>query len=260
MIFASNERRAGTYAKARYQRGLRKWRAANRLALSAAFGPIVLAGFAVLVVEGHPVSWVAGAIAGLSLGAWIGIRESPPAYIEQWQTGAEGERKTEKALAPLKRHGWHIVHDVPTRSGNYDHIAVGPAGVFLLETKNLRGIVELRNGVPYVSRRHDPATIRHERIRPGTLKGAVTLKNALDRHGVNCAWVQAVVVFWSDFPAGLLEDDHCVFVHGSRLHALLHGRASRLSETEVQAIAAAVEEIASHDCQGRAGYVDSTGR
>lgn len=130
MIFASKERRAGTYAKDRYQRGLRKWRAANRLLLLATFGPIILAGIAVLVVDGQFVSWCAGAVAGVALGAWIGIRESPPAYIEQWQAGAEGERKTEKALAPLKRHGWHIVHDVPTRSGNYDHIAVGPAGIF----------------------------------------------------------------------------------------------------------------------------------
>ncbi|HUB36190.1 MAG TPA: nuclease-related domain-containing protein, partial [Solirubrobacteraceae bacterium] len=58
-----------------------------------------------------------------------------------WGLGAEGERRTERALRPLVRSGWSIVHDVEARYGNYDHIAVGPAGVFLLETKNLRGIV-----------------------------------------------------------------------------------------------------------------------
>jgi hypothetical protein len=37
----------------------------------------------------------------LGAGVWIAVRGSPPAYIENWQQGAEGERKTEKALRRL---------------------------------------------------------------------------------------------------------------------------------------------------------------
>ena len=71
---------------------------------------------------------------------------SRPQYIQNWREGAEGERKTAKALKPLKRSGLRVLHDVQRRYGNYDHIAIARAGVFLLETKNLKGSVEVRTG------------------------------------------------------------------------------------------------------------------
>jgi Nuclease-related domain len=68
---------------------------------------------------------------GVGATAWIWLRESPPGYIETWQTGAEGERKTEKALRRLETSGWTVVHDIDAGRGNYDHIAVSGAGVFV---------------------------------------------------------------------------------------------------------------------------------
>ena len=48
-----------------------------------------------------------------------------------------------------------VLHDVPTPTGNLDHVVIGPQGVFVIETKNWRGVVtadgsgELRlNGQP----------------------------------------------------------------------------------------------------------------
>ncbi len=49
---------------------------------------------------------------GIGTGALIAIRESPPAYIENWKRGAEGEEETEKALTPLERPRWLVLHDV----------------------------------------------------------------------------------------------------------------------------------------------------
>ena len=201
-----------------------------RRPLTVVLGPFIAAGLAVLFLDGHALSWCAGAFAGVFVGAWIAFRETPPSYVENWHDGAEGERKTEKALEPLERSGWHIVHDVQARYGNYDHIAVGPAGVFLLETKNLGGIVELRDGVPHLRRRLDPeADTRLDRIRPRALAAAAHLKEDIERRTGHRTWVQAVVVFWSEFPEGLVDDGRCIFVHGPRLHALMQGRPNRLS-------------------------------
>lgn len=248
MVFRHTQQRAGTYAEKRYRQGLRRWRAKTRPLLLAFFGPFILVGVAVLILDGHILSWSAGAIAGIFTGAWIAFRESPPAYIENWHEGAEGERKTERALAPLKQHGWRIVHDVKARYGNYDHIAVGPGGVFLLKSKNLQGIVELCGGMPRLRRRHDPnAAVSLERIRPRTLMGAASLKKELERRSGQRTWVQAVIVFWSDFPEGVVDDGRCIFVHGSRLHPLMHGRANRLSDNEVEEIASAIAEMASQE-------------
>lgn len=165
-----NAGRAGAYAEDRYQRGLRNFRSRARPILVTVFGPFIFAGFAVLVLDHQLVAWFAGLVAGTCIGAWIALRDSPPAYIENWRVGAEGERKTEKALRPLEQLGLRVVHDVAARYGNYDHIAVGRMGVVLLETKNLQGVVEFRNGVPYLRRRLDAhAQACCNRIQPRAL-------------------------------------------------------------------------------------------
>jgi hypothetical protein len=75
------------------------------------------------------------------------------------------------------------------------------------------------------------------------LKAAASLKDEIERRTGKRTWVQAVVVFWSDFPDGLVDDGRCIFVHGPRVHSLLHGRPSRLDRSEVREIALAVEAI-----------------
>jgi hypothetical protein len=58
-----------------------------------------------------------------------------------WQRGARGERRTARQLDRLTRHGWVIFHDlaVPDSRANADHLLIGPAGVFLADSKNWRG-------------------------------------------------------------------------------------------------------------------------
>lgn len=59
-----------------------------------------------------------------------------------WYLGHYGERNVADNLDPLRNHGWRVFHDVPAeRKGkkfNIDHVAVGPAGVFAIETKTPR--------------------------------------------------------------------------------------------------------------------------
>ncbi len=218
MAMTAKGRGAGTYAQQRYARGARRWRSKTRPILAAMFGPFILAGIAVLVLNGHPLAWVAGGVAGACTAAWAALRDTPPPYVENWQRGAEGERKTAGVLNPLERSGLTVVHDVKSPSGNYDHIAVGTAGVFLLESKYPQGIVELRGGVPHLRRQLDPdADTPIAQIRPRALSAAAFLKREIEQRTGLHTWVQAVVVFWSEFPQGVVDDGRCVFVHGSRL-------------------------------------------
>jgi hypothetical protein len=59
-----------------------------------------------------------------------------------WHLGDYGERNVADHLDELREHGWRIFHDVPAeRKGkkfNIDHVAVGHAGVFAIETKTPR--------------------------------------------------------------------------------------------------------------------------
>jgi Nuclease-related domain len=238
-------RRAGGYAQGRYKQGLRNWRSKTRPIFVAIFGPFILAGLAELIIQGHTWSWIAGAATGAFAAAWLVLRDEPPAYVENWHEGEEGERKTAKSLKPLERSGLRVVHDVQTRYGNYDHIAVGRSGVFLLETKNLKGITELRNGVLHLRRRLDPdADTRLDRIRPRALAAAAALKEDIERRTGHRTWVQAVIVFWSEFPAGLVDDGRCTFIHGPRLRAWMESHPDGLDQIAAEEIAAAIADIA----------------
>jgi hypothetical protein len=67
-----------------------------------------------------------------------------------WRRGLDGERRTGEALALLESRGWVVLHDLhwPGRPfANIDHIAVGPSGVFVIDSKNWTGDVLVRDGV-----------------------------------------------------------------------------------------------------------------
>jgi hypothetical protein len=57
-----------------------------------------------------------------------------------WRRGAEGEERVGRLLAELG-DGWSVVHDltIGRKGANLDHLVIGPAGVFALNTKHLTG-------------------------------------------------------------------------------------------------------------------------
>lgn len=59
-----------------------------------------------------------------------------------WRRGAEGEERVARSLLRLP-YGWHVFHDITigSRGSNIDHLAIGPGGVYALNTKNLTGKV-----------------------------------------------------------------------------------------------------------------------
>lgn len=69
-----------------------------------------------------------------------------------WRKGAYGERATGRWLGRLPE-GWYVFHDIAVgaRGANIDHVVIGPAGVFTINTKNLTGKVWV-----------GPRTIRHQ--------------------------------------------------------------------------------------------------
>ena len=57
-----------------------------------------------------------------------------------WAVGLHGEKVTGARLDRLTRRGWHVLHSIELPSGaDIDHLAIGPAGVFVINTKHHRG-------------------------------------------------------------------------------------------------------------------------
>jgi hypothetical protein len=89
------------------------------------------------------LSLVLGALAVVVAG-W-GLRFRPSPDTRAWRRGAAGERRTARLLGPLERHGWAVLHDlgVPGSRANLDHLAIGPDGVFVIDSKQYRGRLQL---------------------------------------------------------------------------------------------------------------------
>ena len=85
------------------------------------------------------VGLAVGGLAAVMAGWGLRFRPSPDACA--WRRGAAGERHTARLLGPLERHGWVILHDlaVPGSWANLDHLAIGPGGVFVIDSKQYRG-------------------------------------------------------------------------------------------------------------------------
>jgi Nuclease-related domain len=61
--------------------------------------------------------------------------------VERRDRGASAEEHVGGLLDQLA--GWRVVHDASTGRGNVDHILIGPAGVFTVETKSHPGPVRV---------------------------------------------------------------------------------------------------------------------
>jgi hypothetical protein len=63
--------------------------------------------------------------------------------VERHDRGAAGEEEVGGLLDGLTPRGWQAIHDVSLGRGNVDHIAIGPGGIFTVETKSHPGPVQV---------------------------------------------------------------------------------------------------------------------
>jgi hypothetical protein len=118
-----------------------------------------------------------------------------------------------------------VAHDLPHERGNIDHVAVGPGGYFLLETKNLRGLVAVEDGILTTRAREDGSLIWRGRHLPGWLRSrAATAAGLVRRRDGRRPWVNPVLVIWGDFEQRRVETDGIAYVHGEELADWLRAR------------------------------------
>jgi hypothetical protein len=83
--------------------------------------------------------------------------------VERHDRGAAGEEQVGGLLDGLREHGWCVIHDASIGSGNVDHILIGPAGAFTVETKS------------------HPGPVRVSRVHGATLSQAQGQREAIER-------------------------------------------------------------------------------
>lgn len=93
----------------------------------------------VLAIALLGLGWATCAIELAVVFCIVSIDRTASALVERWGRGAAGEELVGKALDGLRKEGWFALHDVHLGHGNIDHVLVGPAGLFTIETKSHRG-------------------------------------------------------------------------------------------------------------------------
>jgi hypothetical protein len=80
------------------------------------------------------ISVVAGVVVVV---ACIKFRRFWPA-LDNLGLGIDGERSVAETLDTLRKAGYRIYHDLQEDGYNIDHVVIGPAGIFAIETKTRR--------------------------------------------------------------------------------------------------------------------------
>jgi Nuclease-related domain len=227
-------RKAGRSAQAQFRARRRRALRENRRdwLITVALGAGCVA--AAVLLGNRPAALIfaglAGAVAMLCAFGWV----IGDVYSLPWMWGAIGERQTADALNALD-DSWWCEHDIPRPRGNWDHVLVGPPGVFLLDSKRLNGRAVVTEG-GLVSGR---SSFSGGRFRAA----AASLCNALEARAGRRQWIQPIVVVWGEFPQRRLEHDGVVYVHGSELLAWLRGQPGRLSADDCRTLFEAVCQI-----------------
>jgi hypothetical protein len=226
------ERTAGRSAQAKFRQRHRAWRQRLRrralIATSVVF--VTILPWALV----WPSWWrfSLGVAFGAAVAFYLCIMDEPPEHVDRWRRGSGGERRTARALRPLARSEWAVRHDLSGSRGNRDHVVVGRAGVFLLDSKAFGGAVDVENGLLSVRWLEDPDD-GYDLPRLGARMRGAAASLAADltaASGVR-AWVQPVVVVWAEFSQGLVESDGVVYVHGDRIAEWLLAAPERIADT-----------------------------
>ena len=104
-----------------------------------------------------------------------------PQHIRAWESGERGEIAVAKVLDSLASDSIPALHDrrIPQRRSNIDHIAIGPAGVYVIDAKRyVRQRVEVRSFGGLFSPRRSELFVGGQR-KAGLLNGLVTQVNAV---------------------------------------------------------------------------------
>ena len=176
--------------------------------------------------------WILGFVTAIGLFGWmVGFDVHSLTY--RW--GAWGEEYTRDELARLGPD-WFVRHDIPNPYANWDHVVVGPPGIFMIDSKRLSN--------PRIKVEADGLASGSIRLRGTTFRGrALGLKKALTARVGSIPDVEAVVAIWGNFDGEPQERDRVVYLNASSLIEWLESRPPAISPEQRALITSALERL-----------------
>lgn len=233
---------AGRQADKIYQQALAAWRRRIMPRAVLAVLPFLGGGLALGVYTNGSWRFVGGVFVGMAITLVLWVRDDPPAYVQNWSAGAEGERRTERVLLPLAREGWSVRHDLPARYGNIDHVAIGPGGIFLLDSKAPSGNLEVRGDRLIATRLGVEALTSKQKTGSYVASAAHDLWFDLGGVREGVPKVHGVAVIWGKLDKAVTTDRFS-FVPGSELARWLEARTPSLTGDEIARLTSRLDTL-----------------
>lgn len=161
--------------------------------------------------------------------------------LDRHDRGAKGEEHVGGLLDRLTGEGWQVIHDASLGRGDLDHIVIGPAGAFTVETKSHPG----------------PISVGH--VHGAVLRQASAQRRLLE-NALGMA-VEPLIVYsraWVDRP--LARRKGVRVLPARMLLGYLREREALLSEKEVRLAAESLREALRARDQEQTGAQDCSGR
>lgn len=214
------------------------------LVMGAVLVPVpVIMVVASLLSPAHQ-SFYLGTAVGVTMTLPFMLVLATPEHIDRWRRGAEGEKRTARALRPLEPNGWTIIHDLRGARGNRDHVAIAPSGdVFLLDTKAPGGNVTVAHGVLTVRWLEDPEDGYEQHLTPRMRGAAAGLAEELGRGLDWRPWVTPVVVIWGRWDGAPHVYDDVAWVPGRLLAQRLAAHAGEQDPSRHSSVVGALTAL-----------------
>lgn len=151
--------------------------------------------------------------------------------------GVEGERETARQIERLGSD-WHCEHDLELEYGNWDHVVVGPPGIFLLDSKRLHARAEARDD----ALRAGGLIFRGSNARGMAGRAHTEIERRL---GFHAPWVHAAFVVWGDFPQRRHFEKKVSYIRGEELVEWLTSQPAAMTAPQRAAVVQALRELRS---------------
>ena len=184
------------------------------------------------------ITWMfAGFAGGVSLlFLWVA---TDTVSANRLESAGIAEGNTSSEVRKLKRHGWRVVDNIPFKDFDVDHVAIGPGGIVLLETKwTSDGLFDSR-GRP---NRYGAWAMRQ------AARNAGSINAVLHQNGFDGSTSNALVVAWGarNEAAPYVNDrPDCTIVDGDQLGDLLTDLDPVLSPDQIEAAFSALTKFVS---------------
>jgi len=188
-------------------------------------------------VKPSPWTFTAGALAVSAFAVWR-IRRVLPA-LRNLRQARDGERAVGQFLEGLRSQGYQVFHDLVGTGFNVDHVVLGPAGVFTIETKTWSKPVRGRPEIEFDGERLKAAGRQPDRDPVVQARAQANwVRNLLMESAGKQTFVKPVVVFPGWFIVNAIGTAKDVWVlEPKALPAFLANEPVRISDADVRLFA-----------------------